>query len=80
MAETESATSGTETRAIGDCLCGTIGKAFRMAADAFAPPEEAARHFRGARKEILLGIRELIDARIERLSRQDTKGARVVVE
>ena len=81
MTETDGTSSArTESRASGDCLCGTIGKAFRMAADAFGPPEAAAKHFRDARKEVLLGIREIIDLRIERLSRQDVKGARIVVE
>jgi hypothetical protein len=79
MAETEE-THRSGTRPAGECLCGTIGSAFRAVAEAFAPPEEAARHFRDARKEVLLGIRELIDARIERLSRGEAKGSRVVVE
>lgn len=51
-----------------------------MAADAFGPPEAARQHFRDARKEVLLGIRDIIDARIEHLSRQSKKGARIVVE
>ena len=81
MTETEGTTSTkTDPRAGSDCLCGTIGKAFRMAADAFGPPEAAAQHFRDARKEVLLGIRELIDARIEQLSRKGNKGTRIVVE
>jgi hypothetical protein len=37
-------------------------------------------HFRNARVEFLKGIRSLIDSRIEHLSRQETKGTRVVVE
>jgi hypothetical protein len=37
-------------------------------------------HFRNARVEILKGIRSLIDSRIEHLSRNETKGTRVVVE
>lgn len=81
MIETEGATSArTDAGANGESFCGTIGKAFRMAADAFGPPEAAAKHFRDARKEVLLGIRELIDARLEQLSRKENKGTRVVVE
>lgn len=76
---TTSTDPGTSSRS-GDCLCGSIGKAFRMAADAFGPPEAARQHFRDARKEVLLGIRDIIDARIEHLSRQSKKGARIVVE
>ncbi len=80
-AEAEGARSAkTEARANQDSLCGTIGKAFRMAADAFGPPEAAAKHFRDARKEVLLGFRELIDARLEQLSRKENKGTRIVVE
>jgi len=37
-------------------------------------------HFRTARVEFLKGIRSLIDSRIEHLSREETKGTRVVVE
>ncbi len=79
MAETGSTTSA-GARATGDCRCGNIGKAFRAMADAFGPPEAAAQHFRDARKEVLLGIRELLDARLERLSRKEQKGTRIVVD
>ena len=63
-----------------DCLCGNIRKAFRQAADAFLPPESAAKHFRQARVEVWRGIRELIDLKIEHLSRDQSKGTHVVVE
>jgi hypothetical protein len=63
-----------------ECLCGNIRKAFRQAADAFLPPESAAKHFRQARVEVWRGIRELIDRRIEHLSRDQSNGTRVVVE
>ena len=58
----------------------TVREAFRQGAQLFGPPETAVNHFRQARKEMLLGLRELIDARLERLSRQENKGTRVVVE
>ncbi len=64
----------------GECLCGNIRKAFQEAADAFLPPESAAKHFRQARVEVWRGIRELVDLRIEHLSRDQSKGTRVVVE
>ncbi len=70
----------TETRAQGEEFKKTVRDAFRQGAQLFGPPETAVNHFRQARKEILLGFRELIDARLERLSRQETKGTRVVVE
>ncbi len=43
-------------------------------------PEETQKHFRAARVEALKGIRTLLDARIERLSKQPQKGTRVTVE
>jgi hypothetical protein len=45
-----------------------------------APPENAERHFREARKQALMGLRELIDNRIQEMSRAETKGARVPVD
>jgi hypothetical protein len=48
--------------------------------EAFGPPEAAAKHFRAARLEILRGIRDLIDSRIEHLSKSERKGDRIVVE
>jgi len=43
-------------------------------------PEETQEHFRAARVEALKGIRSLLDARIERLSKQAPKGTKVTVE
>jgi hypothetical protein len=37
-------------------------------------------HFRQARIEFLKGIRELVDHRIQKLSRTDVKGTKVTVE
>ena len=81
MAETESAYSAKSTfQSDANSLCDSIRQAFGHAANAFLPPEEARRHFRQARVEVLKGIRELIDRRISHLNRDDTKGTRVVVE
>jgi len=63
-----------------ECLCGNIRRAFREAANMFLPPESAAKHFRQAQVEVWRGIRELVDLRIEHLSREPNKGTRVVVE
>jgi hypothetical protein len=46
----------------------------------FLPPEEATKHFREARIEILRGFRAILDARIERLSKSGPQGTRVTVE
>ena len=43
-------------------------------------PQDTQEHFRNARIEVLKGVRSLLDARIERLSRQEPKGTKVVVE
>jgi hypothetical protein len=43
-------------------------------------PEASRGHFKNARIEFLKGVRGLLDDRIERLSREERKGARVVVE
>lgn len=48
--------------------------------ESLAPPEGAAKHFREARLEMLRGIRELVDYRIQDLSRDKTKGSRIVVD
>ena len=42
--------------------------------------EATEDHFRSSRIEFLKGIRGLIDDRIARLSREESKGQRVVVE
>ena len=43
-------------------------------------PEETHEHFRNARIEMLKGVRSLVDARIERLSKHAQKGTKVTVE
>ncbi len=44
------------------------------------PAPEAVQHFRNARVEMLKGMRELIDRRIENLSRRETHGKKINVE
>jgi hypothetical protein len=48
--------------------------------DAFTPPEAACKHFRESRIEFLRGIREIIDHRIDRMSRKGQSGTKIVVE
>jgi hypothetical protein len=45
-----------------------------------APPEKVEQHFREARKHILMGLREMIDHRIEKMSQTEAKGTRVPVD
>ena len=80
MPEDQSSSTRSETRAEPEHLCDNLRKAFHEAAEFLLPPESAARHFREARIEVLRGIRELIDLRINRLSRRGEKGTSVVVE
>jgi hypothetical protein len=54
--------------------------AFGELGRAVAPCEKAEGHFREARKQTLMGLRELIDDRIQQMSKTETKGARVVAE
>ena len=71
----ESKTESATPHATGCLFCDTV-KPFL---DRFW--EDATRdHFRNSRVEFLKGLRSLLDARIERLSREETKGTRVVVE
>jgi hypothetical protein len=63
-----------------DCFCGTVRDAFDKLNEAFVPPENVRRHFREARVQVLMGIREIINNQIEHLNRTASKGARVVVD
>lgn len=58
-----------------------VHEGFDCLFDAFRPPDAACKHFREARIEMLRGIREIIDYRIQRLSRQNQSGGtKIVVE
>ncbi len=61
-------------------FCNWLREGAEKAAETLGPPETAAKHFREARLEILRGIREVIDHRIEQLSTNKPKGSRIVVE
>lgn len=77
----ENSTHPEETRSGCDaCFCGGAGPAFSEFVRKLGPPEGAKRHFDAARVEFLKGLRALIDARIESLSRSETKGTTVPVE
>jgi hypothetical protein len=43
-------------------------------------PKNTREHFRNARVEVLKGMRSVLDARIEQLSKQAQKGTKVTVE
>ena len=81
MSNGEGTTGGsTRTYPNVDAFCDALRDTLREAADAVTPPEAAMGHFREARIEFLRGIREIIDQRINRMSRTKNAGTSVVVE
>ena len=83
MSESAESTSGAANpnKAHIAWFCDWIRQGAERTAEMLTPPESASRHFREARIEFLRGVRDLIDRRIDRLSRNDSnKGTRVVVE
>ena len=77
MSEEEKTAS---TNTCGACLCQGAGPAMSDLLRKLGPPPAAKQHFDQARVEFLKGLRALIDARIEDLSKPDTKGTKVSVE
>jgi hypothetical protein len=81
MSEAEQSGSYASASSVrGEAICDKIIEAFKEAANAIVPPEAATKHFRESRVQFWLGIREMVDGRIARLSRDKAKGTRVVVE
>jgi hypothetical protein len=77
----DTASEQTQAKREADCLCGTIRKGLEEAAELFFPSETACSHFREARIEFLRGIRDIVDQRIDHLSRnKSASGTRIVVE
>jgi len=64
----------------GDCLCQGAGPALSELVRRVGPPEQARHHFEAAKVEFLKGIRALIDARIEKASKANSKGEKINVE
>ena len=62
------------------CLCQGAGPAMTELLQRLAPPAEARHHFDTARVEFLKGLRSLIDAKIERLSKPKARGQAIKVE
>jgi hypothetical protein len=81
MSEAEQSTEGgRRARPDIDAICDLLRKGLEVVADTITPPESASKHFREARIEMLRGFREIIDHRIEHLSRTKSAGTHVVVE
>ncbi len=64
----------------GPCLCQGAGPAMTELLQRLAPPAEARRHFDTARVEFLKGLRAVIDARIEKLTKPKERGQTIKVE
>jgi hypothetical protein len=64
----------------GECLCHGVGPVLSELLRKLGPPEEAREHFEAARLEFLKGIRALLDARIEQVSKRRAKGEKIRVE
>jgi hypothetical protein len=84
MSEAEQAAGGNTRPSASACIddfCNCVRQGVETIVDAVTPPEAACKHFRESRIEFLRGIREIIDHRIDRLSRKgQTGGTKVVVE
>jgi hypothetical protein len=63
----------------GCVFCGVVGPQIEAMLDR-CWPEKTQEHFRNARVEVLKGIRTLVDARIDRLSKHAQKGTKLTVE
>lgn len=72
----ESAANQHATQQQHHCICEDIANMMRK----FGPSESVVEHFRTARIEVLKGIRQMIDERIERTQKKDAKGTSFGVE
>ena len=62
------------------CLCQGAGPTMTELLQRLAPPAEARRHFDTARVEFLKGLRAVLEARIERLTKSKARGQAIKVE
>jgi hypothetical protein len=59
------------------CVCNEV---FEHVRDAFGVPPAAKEHLKNSRVEFLKAIREVIDARIERVQKAAQHGTKIAVE
>jgi hypothetical protein len=69
MSPSEEPPKDTTSQANAASVCGAFMDAFNELGRAIAPPVNVERHFREARKQFLMGLRELIDNRIQEMSK-----------
>lgn len=72
--------STTQGQGCAECVCGGAGPALTAFLKQMGPSEAAKRHFDQARVEFLMGLRAIIDARIESMTKGEAKGTKVTVE
>ncbi|MDX2152601.1 MAG: hypothetical protein SFV54_17810 [Bryobacteraceae bacterium] len=63
-----------------DCGCMGFGPVLKGLMHQMGPGEDARSHFRAARVEFLKGLRAVLDDRIERMAKGESKGTTVPVE
>jgi hypothetical protein len=80
MSEAEQGRARAEAHRGIDSFLDGLRRGLHELCDALTPSASAANHFREARLEVLRGMREIIDSRIERVSRPRNKGTRVPVD
>ncbi len=68
------------SKATAESVASAFKTAFEELGRAISPCEKVQTHFREARKHVLMGLREIIDERIDHLSRTEAKGTRVPVD
>jgi hypothetical protein len=69
-----------QTQRPGTPILDQIRSEIRNLFHGLEPSEEVVQHFRNSRIEFLKGIRQIIDNRIERVSRAGDRGTKVTVE
>jgi hypothetical protein len=78
MSEQQASQNETSQHAPNErCVCNEVFDHFR---DLFGVPPAAKEHLANSRIEFLKAIREVIDARIERVSKTARQGTRIAVE
>jgi hypothetical protein len=69
-------------KSCGQCVCAGAGPELsRVVKQALDVPDNVSQHFRNASVEVLKGLRELLDHRIEKLTKpEETRGTKVSVD
>ena len=79
MTNTEGNTANAAQYPVIDSLCLEL-KHFLNSLGSLGPSPEVKQHFRNARIEVLKGFRQMLDNRIENLSKSNPSGQKISVE